>query len=98
MIVFTWVLIILTAICLAGGITTIILGNKAARLRRKVAKKERAFYMDNTLPCPVCFGRGRIPRPGWKFADDTPEKKFIKEMEEIDIPYVIREDMDEKGE
>jgi len=95
MIAFSWVFIILTAICLAAGIATIFLGNKAARLRKKVVKKAQAEYMDKTLPCPACFGRGRIARPGWKFADDTPEKEFIDEMKVVNIPYVIREAMDE---
>jgi hypothetical protein len=91
--IWFWLGVILFVI-IGITVTLTVLADRSARRRLKTAKKVYAEYMDRTLPCPTCYGRGRICKPG-AFADQTPKKKYEKEMSENDIPYAIREAMDD---
>lgn len=94
----TGLVIIGIFVCMAGFI--LIVGhfaNKAAKKTKALRLEATAIYMDGTLPCPTCLGRGRILQPDKEWTSgDCYREQYDLEMSEIDIPYLFREANNDK--
>ena len=51
-------------------------------MAKSISRNTHPGYMEHTVKCPHCYGRGRVPKEGYGFTEGTDTYKDIYEEEQ----------------